>query len=269
MERVPSLPRIAYQRVGSGPPLVFLHGVGGNHSNWRRQLATFASDYTCMAWDARGYGESDDGDEAVTIATFAADLLRVLDHAGCELAHLVGLSMGGMIAQQFWQDHPQRVASLALCDSAPGADDGLTAAQRRDFLRTRKAPLEAGFEPRDIAPGVARALLGPTAIPEVAAELVASISSVRKVPYMRALDAVASWGGIGALESIDVPTLVMVGEHDRLTTPDIARRMAARIPQARLVVIADAGHISNVENPLAFNAALAPFLSAVTRGTRP
>ena len=113
-------PLIAVDVQGRGPLLLFLHGIGGNRGNWRGQLPAFAGAFTAAAWDARGYGASDDYEGPLDFAEFSADLLRVIDHFGAERAHLCGLSMGGRIAMDFHDRHPERVASLTLCDTQPG-----------------------------------------------------------------------------------------------------------------------------------------------------
>jgi len=133
-------PRLAVDRTGEGPLVVFLHGIGGNRTNWRDQVGAFTAHYTAAAWDARGYGASDDYAGPLAFDDFAADLRRVLDHYGVRRAHLVGLSMGGRIAMRFYFLHPPRVATLTLCDTHRGFAS-LTAEQRTEYVRLRR---EAG-----------------------------------------------------------------------------------------------------------------------------
>ena len=101
-----------------------MHGIGGNRTNWHDQLPAFGARYRAVAWDARGYGLSDDYDGPLSYDDFCGDILRVLDHFGARKAHLVGLSMGGFIAQDFYAHHPERVASLVLADTRPGYEKG-------------------------------------------------------------------------------------------------------------------------------------------------
>src|SRR5690606_35205534 len=119
---VPGSPRLAYDAAGRGECVVFLHGIGGNRSNWTGQLAALAPRYRAVAWDARGYGASDDYEGALDFADFSTDLGRLLDHLAAPAAHLVGLSMGGRIALDFYERAPARVKSLVLCDTFPGYD---------------------------------------------------------------------------------------------------------------------------------------------------
>ena len=114
MVRIGPAPRIAVEHTGAGPLVVFLHGIGGNRNNWRDQLPALAQGLHACAWDARGYGDSDDYEGALDFADFSRDLERVLDHFGAAAAHVVGLSMGGLIAQDFYRRHPGRVLSLVL-----------------------------------------------------------------------------------------------------------------------------------------------------------
>jgi 3-oxoadipate enol-lactonase len=258
---VPGGPRLAFDQQGQGALLVFLHGIGGNRGNWQDQFPAFARHFHTVAWDARGYGDSDDYDGPVAIADFSADLRRLIDYIGARTAHLVGLSMGGRIAMDFYERHPARVATLTLCDTHPGFA-GLRADQREAFLRLRQAPLLAGKAPRDIAPDLARSLVGPNASPAVLQRLIDSLAALRKDSYLKALAAIANDAHSPALEQVRVPTLVVVGAEDRLTPPKVARAMAARIPGAQLSVIADAGHLSNIEQPARFNEAVLSFLLA-------
>ena len=204
---IPGTPRIAVDHMGEGPLLVFLHGIGGNRTNWRDQLPAFATEFHAMAWDARGYGLSDDYDTALDFADFSADLLRLLDHFKAETAHLCGLSMGGRILQDFYPRHPRRVASLVLCDTFPGFDSSFTPEKRAEFVRLRKQPLIEGKEPRDIAPVVAQSLIGPKAPPAVFDRLVASISALHKESYIKTIEAMTQYDRTADLPGIKVPTL--------------------------------------------------------------
>lgn len=253
-------PRLAVDRVGEGPLVFFLHGIGGNRTNWRDQVAAFAAHYTAAAWDARGYGMSDDYAGPLAFDDFAADLERVLDHYRVGRAHLVGLSMGGRIAMRFYFLHPERVATLTLCDTHRGFAS-LTVEQRAEYVRIRREALDAGAEPRDIAPVVVPTLLGPTASPGARQRLLESMAALRKASYLKSLEATVNQDTVGDLATIAVPTHFVVGEHDRLTTVSLARAMAAEVLGAELTVIPGAGHLSNIENSEAFNRSVMAFLA--------
>ena len=259
IEIVPGVPRIAVEHVGAGPLAVFLHGIGGNRTNWRDQLPVFGRDFHAVAWDARGYGDSDDYEGALDFGDFAHDLRRVLDHFEAPRAHLIGLSMGGMIALDFAERHGDRVASLTLCDSLPGFTH-LSDDQRREFIRLRQEPLLAGKEPRDMAPAVAHSLLGKNPRAGSYERLVESMSALHKQSYLKTIAGSANYARTFDLERIAVPTHVVVGDEDTLTPPATSREMARRIPGARLTIIEGAGHLSNIEQPEAFNRAVLAFL---------
>jgi 3-oxoadipate enol-lactonase len=133
---MPGAPRIAVEHIGAGPLAIFLHGIGGNRTNWRDQLLAFSRDFHVVAWDARGYGDSDDYDGPLDFGDFAADLRRVLDHFSAQRTHLIGLSMGGVIGLDFVSRYQDRVATLTLCDSSPGFGF-LSEARRAEFIRLR------------------------------------------------------------------------------------------------------------------------------------
>lgn len=252
-------PRIAVDVAGEGPLLLFLHGIGGNRSNWRDQLPVFAADFTAAAWDARGYGDSDDYEGALDFAAFSADLRRVLDHFKAERAHLCGLSMGGRIALDFHDRHPERVASLTLCDTQPGLGQ-MPAERRREFIRLRQEPLLQGRSPAEIAPAVARSLVSRKAPAAVTQRLVDSMAALHKESYLKTIEASFLYERSPDLERIRVPTHIVVGADDTLTPPEVARGMARRIPEARLTILPECGHLANLEQPERFNAAVLGFL---------
>jgi len=258
-EYVPGRPRLAVDHLGAGPLVMMMHGIGGNRSNWHDQLPEFGSQFHAAAWDARGYGASEDYEGPLDFADFARDLARVLDYFEVTRAHLVGLSMGGMIAVDFYSRYPERVATLTICDSLPGFNH-LTPEQRHEFIRLRQEPLLAGKEPKDIAPAVAETLIGKSARPGSFQRLVASMSALHKQSYLKTIAAGANYSPAFELEKITAPTHVVVGDEDRLTPAAMSREMAARIPGARLTLIEGAGHLSNIEQPARFNRAVLGFL---------
>ena len=265
--RIGSAPAIAVDHCGAGPLLVFLHGIGGHRSNWRDQLVAAAPHFHAVAWDARGYGDSDDYEGPLDFADFSRDLARVMDYFDAPAAHLVGLSMGGMIIQDFYRRHPERVLSLTLADTR----NKFQRANGEEFLRLREAPLLAGLTPRDIAPKVADSLAGPRTSAEAKARLVESIAQLHKDSYLKTLRATTliaqreeflGMPGFVDPKAVKVPTLVICGADDTVTPPEMSRDMADHIPGAKLAMIADAGHLSNIEKPVEFNAAMMDFLLA-------
>lgn len=263
--RIPGDPAIAVDTAGDmaggAPLLVFLHGIGGNRSNWSDQLMYFGSRFRAVAWDARGYGDSDDGGE-LRFEDFADDLARVIGHFGGP-AHVVGLSMGGRIALDAWARYPDFVASLTLADCSAGSAATAAPDKIEAFLAVRRKPLvEGGKTPADIAPEIARAVAGPNITAAALTRLVESHAQLRAGPYLATMAVVTRFVAFPLLETVAAPVLVMVGSEDHIATPAYAAEMTAALPNARLVVLPGAGHISNIEAPEAFNAALDAFLTA-------
>ena len=264
-EFVPGDVRIATDRMGDGPLLVMLHGIGGNRTNWLDQLPVFAERFTAAAWDARGYGLSDDYDGALDFKDFSRDLLRVIDYFGEEKAHLLGLSMGGRIIQDFYEMWPERVASLTLCDTRSG-DFYQTPEDRAEFVRLRKEPLMAGKTPAEMAPAVAETLIGPTSSREAFQRLVDSMAALHVESYIKAIEASGLQPQTLDISTIAVPALIVCGEYDRLTPPEVSREMHRAIPGSELCIIEDAGHLSNIENPRRFNEVVMEFLGRIGDG---
>ena len=257
--RIGPEPNIAVDHMGSGPLVVFLHGIGGHRTNWYDQLPVFAEHFTAATWDARGWGDSDDYAGPLKFEDICADLERVLDHFGVTSAHLVGLSMGGMFVQDFCARHPGRVASMVLVDTNNGPAKSMSEAEIDEFISLRKQPLLDGKEPKDIAGPVAKTLVSPSASPEIVQKMVDSMSMLHKDSYIKAIEAVTRYEGPD-LTTLRAPTMVVVGADDTLTPPSVHREMADQLPQARYLEIPDAGHLANIEKPAEFNQAVLNFL---------
>lgn len=259
VEYIGPAPRIAVTRSGDGPLLVCLHGIGGNRSNWDRQWPAFASQFTTVAWDARGYGSSDDYEGELRFEDFSADLRRVLDYYGVQRAHLLGMSMGGRIAIDFCAREPGRVATLIVADTSAGSKVVSSRERVEEFLALRKAPLLNGKTPAEIAPTVVDSLVSPATTPQVRAQMIESLAALHMHSYLKTLDTVTRYTAFPDFRTLEVPSLVLVGEHDRIATPEYAQGMA-RDMGAQFVLLRDAGHLSNMEQPEAFNSAVLEFL---------
>ena len=247
---VPGPPRIAVALQGRGPLVLFLHGIGGNRNHWHYQLAFFSQHgFRAAAWDARGYGGSDDYEGALRFEDFSRDLARVLDHLGEDKTHLVGLSMGGRIARNFALEHPGRVRTLTLANTSPGFD-AMTPEQVLRFVEER----------RTRTPESTRRLLGSRARPGAHEALLASFHALRNDSYLKTLEASVAQDRAAPIERLSVPTLVITGDEDRVYPLELTQRMARRIPHARLVVLEACGHLSNLEQPERFNEVLLEFL---------
>ena len=245
--------RIAYDLAGSGPPIVFLHGVGSNRQTWRAQIEAFSATHTAVAIDARGYGDSWTRPGTVSMARFAADTAAVIQAVGGGRAHVCGLSMGGIVALHLWRDHPEVVLSLVLADSwawhpaaAAGQDARLAAIDANDMASLARIRMPAVY--------------GPGAAPPLVQRGVDTFASLDKSVYRAATAELWGVDMRGEAGSVTVPPRVLVGEHDSIAPPHLSRELAALIPGAQLVVIPDAGHLPNEEKPAAFNQAVRSFL---------
>lgn len=259
-ERALSDPAIAFDHSGEGELLILMHGIGGNRTNWTRQVEAFSSRYHVVAWDARGYGKSDDYDGPLDFHSFACDLRDLLDHFGVEKAHICGLSMGGRIAQDFYLHFPERVKTLGLFATFSGFKR-LNKEEQERFVRLRLKPLvEDGKEPKDIAPVVAKTLIGPDADPKHFQQLVESMEALHKESYVKTIQATTQYEKALQLEDINVPTLLIFGENDSLTPPAIGERMETRIADCEYVEVPRSGHLINIEEADIFNETLMSFL---------
>jgi 3-oxoadipate enol-lactonase len=257
--------RISYVERGQGAPLVFLHGIGGDAACWQPQLKAFSEDYRVLAWNMPGYGGSDPLPE-MTFAGLAEALLRLLDRLEIERAHLVGHSMGGMVAQEFAATWPGRLRSLVLVatSAAFGRTDG---DWQREFLASRVGPLERGRSMADLAPEIVAGLVGEAADPVGVAQAIISMAKVPEATYRAALRCLLSFDRRDMLGRIEVLTLLLAGERDQTAAAAVMEKMAARIPHGRCVVLPRAGHLANLEQPALFNRALGDFLASVASET--
>jgi len=242
-------PRLAVSVEGSGPLVLFLHGIRGNRRNWNLQLPVFAQHFRAAAWDARGYGDSDDYDGPLHFDHLTGDVLRVAEHLKADKLHLVGLSMGGRIARNVALHYPERLHSLTLINSTPGFDS-LSTDQVRKFVVERKTHTADAV----------RQLLGSRARSGAYEELAESISRLHEKSYLKTVEASVAQDRAAPIEAIRVPTLIIGGDEDTVYPPELAREMARRIPGAQLVMMEGAGHLVNLEQPERFDAAVLPFL---------
>ena len=267
---MPGKPQIAIDQRGCGEVLLFVHGIGGNRTNWSEQLEYFAPRFRAVAIDVRGWGLSDDYDGPLDFDDVTDDIVRVLAHLGVPDCHLVGLSMGGLIAQHVLWRQPHIVRSAVFADTSAGPGEEHDAQWIEEFLRLRKAPLLSGLTPADIAPTVARSLAAPNAPASSTKRLEDSISALHKGSYLKALDYVANYKRKLDHGKVNVPVHVMVGEFDQLTPLQQAQSLAGRFANCAVSVVPAAGHLSNMDNAGAFNQQLDAFLASCrASGARP
>jgi pimeloyl-ACP methyl ester carboxylesterase len=254
---------IAYQRAGSGPPLVLLHGILGDSRDWRPQLEDLSDGFDVIAWDAPGCGQSSDPPEngfgSADFAGCLAGLLRALDAVP---AHIAGLSWGGGLALEVFDRNPGVVRSLVLADTYAGWRGSLPAEVVEDRLAS--CLKESEMAPEEFVPGWIPGLIADTAPQALRDEIIAIMSEFHPAGYRAMAIAFADIDLRHVLPGITVPTLLIWGEDDRRSPVSVGRQMCRSIPGARLVVIPGSGHMSNLERPERFNAEVRAFLSGAS-----
>lgn len=258
--------------------IVFLHGFPFDGSMWEPQLAGLPTGWRGQAPDQRGFGgselrEASSGarfggrvalphEAVLPMGQLADDVAGLIEREDAAPAVVCGLSMGGYVALSLWRRRPDLIRALVLADTRAEAD---TDEGRENRSRMAHSARTAGIGP--IADAMIPTLLAPRTLdarPDVVDRVRSMIMGTPSETVIAALAGMAARHDASAdLASLDIPVLVLVGEHDALTPPDVARSMAERMPRATLEVIPDAGHVSNLENPGAFNAALAGFLETL------
>ncbi len=247
-----------------GAPAVLLHGIGGNRANWADDLPALAAGREVLAVDLRGYGDSDShpaGAPPLTFDDLVSDAVRAVQAIG-RPAHLLGLSMGGLVAQAVAARWPERVRSLVLVACRPGDAPLLPGERGEAFLRDRLGPIERGGTAA-LADSLAAALAGPAASPGALAALRASLLRLRVPDYVAVLRARSRMGPVADPASLRQPVLVLGGEVDRLAPPEQMRALAAAIPGVMLHLFPEVGHLVNLEAPDAFRATVTAFWSRV------
>jgi pimeloyl-ACP methyl ester carboxylesterase len=244
------------RHAGSGDPLLLLHAFPLSGAQWEPQIQALAERHTLLVPDLPGFGGSPAPGEQYTLDDVADSLAATLDRYRVPRVAVCGLSMGGYIAFAMLRRHPERVARLVLADTRAGADTEQARAGRETNAQLAETSGSAA-----IADKMLPSLLSPGAPPALVAHLRALIAGNAPRGIALALRAMAQRpDSSDLLGAIAAPTLVIVGADDALTPPDEARRMQEAIPGCRLVVIPDAGHISNLEQPQVFSQALGSFL---------
>jgi pimeloyl-ACP methyl ester carboxylesterase len=251
---------IAYDDRGGGPTVLLFHAFPLGLFMWDAQVAALSATCRVVRADARGFGGSATGDGPLTMDRIADDGAALLDHLGIEKAVVGGCSMGGYAALAFVRRHPQRLAGLVLQDTRAGADTAEAKANRaalaaKVLAEGASAAVEA-FLPKLVGETTRREH------PDLVAGLKARILAASPQGIANALHGLAGRADSReTLPTIGVPALVLVGAEDVLTPPSEATTMAAAISKARLDLIPQAGHLANLENPAAVNAALLAFLA--------
>ena len=251
---------IAYRRSGDGPPIVLLHGTAVDSRVWRTQLDDLADGFTVVAWDEPGAGGSSDPPEDFGLAEYADSLAAFLSALGLGPAHVAGLSWGGVLAQELYDRHPASVTSLILADTYAGWKGSLSKAE---CARRLVAVLEQTSVPEEKFAATLPGLFGDQPSAGTVAELHSIMADARAGGVRSTSLALAGNDRRELLPQIEVPTLLIWGESDVRSPLHVADQLRENIPGARLVVIPGAGHVSNMEQPAAFNRAIRDFCAEV------
>ena len=253
---------IGYDDVGTGLPVVFLHGFPHNRTLWAPQLGGLMSRARCIAPDLRGFGESQISGP-YSMGRYADDVIAMLDALQIERAVIAGLSMGGYIAFEIWRRHRERVRALVLADTRSGADTDEAKAKRRAMIALARAKGSGAVADAQIG-----SMVGKTTRerhPDIADAIHRMLTVAPVEGVVGALEAMIERpDSTPTLATIDVPTLIIVGDEDALTPPQEARAMHGLIAGSRLEILEGAGHVSNVERPAAFNHVASEFLGVLT-----
>ena len=253
---------LAYSDEGQGPPVIFLHAFPLNRTTWAPQVAGLSDRYRVVTIDLRGHGESDAPMWRYTLDQFAEDVNGLLEHLDIARATFVGLSMGGYILFALYRKYPALFQALVLADTRATADTPDAKAARFSMAqvayRRGASAIAELMLPKLLSPAACehradlrdhlRTIITGNQVSGIVGDLMAMEERPDSTPL---------------LSTISVPTLVIAGEEDLASPPEEVKSMADRIPGSTFVRIPQAGHLSNMENPAAFNEALLSFLTSL------
>lgn len=254
--------QLVYDDAGMGHAIVLIHGYPFNRSLWTEQVEALSSRYRVVTPDLRGFGESDSSEGPVTMNRMAQDVAQLMDHLRIQQAVIAGLSMGGYVALAFIKQSPSRVKALVLADTRAQAD---TEEVKQTRLQQAEKALSEGMA------GIADAMLPKLLTPETVSKRPEVVKRVRDMMLKTKPQGAAS-ALLGMAEREDqrefistvaVPTMILVGREDAITPVADSEKMQSKIAPSHLVVLDNAGHVSNLEQPEGFNFALLKFLDRV------
>jgi len=261
--------RLFFEIRGEGPPLAMIEGWGYSRWMWFKQINHFSKKYTCIVFDNRGVGLSDKPDEPYSVELFADDLRELLDHIGVSRAHILGISMGGFIAQKFALKYPGRVLSLILVSTHFGGEKA---------RQTPKETMDAILSIREEDLGAGEALkrkmsfaFNPKYLEENPEEIDQIISwrieeAQPRYAWLRQAEAVQNFNLGNKASQIKAPTLIVAGTNDRVVPHQNAELLLETIPNSKLVLFEGGSHLLFIENADTFNKVVMKFLNEVDEG---
>lgn len=246
------LHKLVYEQSGEGPALVLLHGIGSNRLSWKRQLSGLSQDFTVLAWDAPGYGlSSDPVSNSPNIGEYADCVAAWITHLKLSPVHLLGHSFGGIIAQETYGKYPDLIKTLILANTSlgGGAEDA----------KTNKAKLKRRLQKLDelgvkgLAAERSTKLFSKAAPGSVISEAASIMGQVRPLGYRFAVQALAKADERATLTSVNVPTLLVWSDEDKVISKTQTEEVCRALPSTRFEIISAAGHLCYQEKPEVFN----------------
>lgn len=227
------------------PPIICLHGIGGNANSFQPQLDQLAQHYRVISWTMPGYGHSQPL-PATSFTALSQALTDFMDALSISQAHLIGHSIGGMIAQELALTKPERVKSLALLASTSafgGRDDSF----KEKFLAARLRPLNQGQSMAELTQAFVPTLVGSNATPAIIAAAIASMSAIPQDSYRSTLECLVTFNRYYDIARLTLPVCLMAGAEDKTAPPATMKKMAEKMAHAEFHNLAEAGHLLNLE----------------------
>ncbi|HUQ65438.1 MAG TPA: alpha/beta hydrolase, partial [Flavitalea sp.] len=253
---------IAYRKAGNGQVLVLLHGFTQDSRVWKQQLQALSENFTVIAWDAPGAGQSADPSENFDINNWVESLAGFLNSIGVKHAHILGLSWGGLLAQEFYHHYPDNVLSLILADTYAGWTGSLSDSIAK--IRLSACIHDSSLPPSEFVLKYLSGMFSDSPPQSVKEELANIMSDFHPLGFRLMATALAIADTRSLLPSIKTPTLLIWGDSDKRSPINVAYQLHDAIPNSKLEIISGAGHVSNMEKPVQFNSIVKDFCSTIS-----
>jgi pimeloyl-ACP methyl ester carboxylesterase len=250
---------VHFESRGSGEPVVFIHGLGSSGRDWEHQADHFSSSHRVVTYDARGHGDSEKPPGPYSMKLFALDAKALLEHLEIPSAHIIGISMGGMIAFQLAVDKPSAVRSLVIVNSGPELKPRSLGERFQVWLRFL---IVRFLGMRRMAEYLAPRLFPEPSHEPLRREFVERWSSNDKKAYLASMKAIVGWGVADRIGEIETPTLFVSADHD-YTPVESKMPYVRKMPNAKLAVIENSRHAAPIERPQEFNRIIGEFLGGL------
>ena len=253
-----------YEIYGQGQPILFIHGLGSSERDWEYQVDFFRKDYQVITFDVRGHGQSDKPPGPYSVPLFAADTAKLMEAVDITPAHVVGISMGGMIAFQLAVDRPDLVKSMVIVNSSP---ELVPRTFKERLLIVQRFAIVRLLGMRKMGEVLSKRMFIKPEQEELRRQLIQRWAENDPQAYREAMRALVGWSIVDRLDTINCPMLVIAADEDY--TPLAAKEAyVAKIPGAKLEIIEDSRHAVAVEHPEQFNAIVAAFLAETSGESR-